>query len=331
MADIHKASRIVDRDLRFREQDAQVQAEKDQIIEQLRHGNIHEVFASQTKFKISDFTDFFSTQWRNFQSQIVQDSEIKAGEASFHPPSMDDFPVHHKGAAISPEEGELFGKAMTNFLATGSGGGSGAGSGGGKFKASTLDASASSTDADAASSSSAPSAEPLTSDELGAIGEGVVREWDLFLEDTWGTIFDAQLSQEMQRKMGEVKAETQRIIALAKEGKIGVEFVLVALAKVNQTKNGVLMSGLGKKMYKINDDMNRMSQDLYSMSATDPGYYANLQLTQSKTRDGSFQLNLLTQDMQKVMQDTASTIESVHSMIGEINRTRREIITQIKG
>jgi hypothetical protein len=320
MADIHKASRVVDRDLRFREQDGQVQAEKQQIIEQLRHGNIHEVFARQTKFKVSDFTDFFSTQWRNFQSQIVQDAEIKAGEASFHPPSVEDFPVHHQGVTISPEEGALFGKAMVASLGKGAGAGAGAGSGFGKFKASTVDAASSSSDA-----------EPLTSEELGAIGEGAVAEWDQFLDDTWGTIFDAQLTQEMQRKMGEVKAEVQRMITLAKEGKIGVEFVLVALAKVNQTKNGVLMSGLGKKMYKINEDMNRMSQDLYSMDQTNPNYYANLQLTQSKTRDGSFQLNLLTQDMQKVMQDTASTIESVHSMIGEINRTRREIISQIKG
>lgn len=321
MADIHKASRIIERDMRFREQDAQVQAEKQQIIEQLRHGNIHEIFSRQTKFKISDFTDFFSTQWRNFQSQIVQDAEIKAGEASFHPPSIDDFPVHHQGASISPEEGAFFGKAMTDFLATGSGAGSGAGAGAGKFKASTVDA---------ASGTSGAEGQPLTGDELGAIGQATVSEWDQFLDDTWGTIFDAQLTQEMQSKMGQIKAEVQRIIALAKEGKIGVEFVLVALAKVNQTKNGVLMSGLGKKMYKINEDMNRMSRDLYSMSATDPNYYAQLQLTQSETRDGSFQLNLLTQDMQKVMQDTASTMESVHSMIGEINRTRREIITQIK-
>jgi len=313
MADISKASRIVDRDLRFREEDPTVRAEKQQIIEQLRHGNIHEIFAKQTKFKISDFTDFFSNQWRNFKSQIIQDAEIKAGEAGYHAPDLNDFPVHHQGTNITPEEGQLFSQAMGDFLTSGTGGGAG------KWKAQS-----------AAVEGETPEASALLPDELVSMTEGTLGEWDQFLDDTWGTIFDAQLSQEMQRKMGEVKAEVQRIITLAKEGKIGVEFVLIALAKVNATKNGVLMSGLGKKMYHINDNMNRMSEELFQMSASgDPNYYAQLQMTQSETRDGSFQLNLLVQDMQKVMQDVASTMEFVHSSLGEINRSRREIITHM--
>ncbi len=313
MADISKASRIIDRDLRFREEDPAIQAEKQQIIEQLRHGNIHEIFAKQTKFKIGDFTDFFSHQWRNFKSQIIQDAEIKASEAGFHAPDLSDFPVHHQGTNITPEEGELFSQAMGDFLT------SGTGAGAGKWKAQG-----------ASGEGVIPEAGAMMPDELVSMTQGTIGEWDQFLEDSWGTIFDAQLSQEMQRKMGEVKAEVQRIIALAKEGKIGVEFVLIALAKVNATKNGVLMSGLGKKMYHINENMNQMSEDLYEMSASgDPNYYAQLQATQSRTRDGSFQLNLLVQDMQKVMQDVASTMEFVHSSLGEINRSRREIITHM--
>jgi len=313
MADISKASRVVDRDLRFREQDPAIQAEKQQIIEQLRHGNIHEVFAKQTKFKIGDFSDFFSHQWRNFRSQIIQDAEIKASEASFHAPDLSVFPIHHQGTNITPEEGELFSQAMGDLLTKGTGGGAG------KWKAQS-----------AAGEGEVPEAGAMMPDELVSMTQGTIDEWDQFLDDTWGTIFDAQLTQEMQRKMGEIKSEVQRIIALAKEGKIGVEFVLIALAKVNATKNGVLMSGLGKKMYKINDDMNQMSADLYEMSASgDPNYYAQLQATQSETRDGSFQLNLLTQDMQKVMQDVASTMEFVHSTLGELNRSRREIITHM--
>lgn len=314
MADISKTSRVVERDLRFREQDPAIQAEKQQIIEQLRHGNIHEIFARQTKFKISDFTDFFSTQWRNFKSQIIQDSEIMAGEAGYHPPDISDFPVHHQGTSMSSDEGDLFSQAMGDFLTSGTGAGAGAG----KFKAQSV-----------GGEGAIPVGGAMAPDELVSMAQGSLGEWDQFLDDTWGTIFDAQLSQEMMRKMGEIKAEVQRIITLAKQGKIGVEFVLIALAKVNATKNGVLMSGLGKKIYKINQDMNDISAELHSMSPADPEYFGTLQMSQSETREGSFQMNLLMQDMQKVMQDVASTMEFAHSSISEINRARREIITHM--
>jgi hypothetical protein len=301
--------------LRIQEQDAQLKADRQHIIEQLRHGNIHDIFAKQTKFKISDFSDFFSNQWHSFKSQIIQDAEVKAGEASFHAPDLNSFPVHHQGTTMTPEEGALFSQAMSEFLESGTG----TAAGKGKWKAQSVEG-----------EGEVPEASALMPDELISMTEGTLSEWDQFLDDTWGTIFDAQLSQEMQRKMGEIKAEVQRIITLAKEGRIGVEFVLIALAKVNATKNGVLMSGLGKKMYHINENMNQMSEDLYEMSASgDPNYYAQLQMTQSRTRDGSFQLNLLVQDMQKVMQDVASTMEFVHSSLGEINRSRREIITHM--
>ncbi|MFH1831157.1 MAG: hypothetical protein ABH871_10375 [Pseudomonadota bacterium] len=309
MPDIRKATRVAERELRFREEDAKVQAEKQRIIEELRHGNIHEIFARETKFKISDFTDFFSHQWRNFKSQIVQDAEIKASEASCPAPDINDFSVHHDGTTISPEEGELLSDAMSGFLTSGTGAG--------KFKGQSV-----------GGKGIPAEGAPLLPEELGEMAQGTIGEWDQFLEDSWGTIFDAQLSQEMQKRMGEVKQEVQKIISLAKEGKIGVEFVLIALAKVNSTKNGVLMSGLGKKMYHINQGMSDVANELNTLSPTDPRYYGMMQMGREKTRDGSFQLNLLQTDMQKVMQDIASTMEFVHSSIGEINRTRREIIAK---
>jgi hypothetical protein len=308
MPDIRKTMPVGEREIRFREEDAKLQAEKQRIIEELRHGNIHEIFARETKFKISDFTDFFSNQWKNFKSQIVQDTEIKASEASCPPPNVSDFPVHHDGAAVSSEEGDLLSQSMSDSL--------GGGAGAGKFKAATV------------SESAAPEG-PMTTEELDQMASGTMSEWDQFLEDSWGTIFDAQLAHEMTTKMGEVKQEVQRIIALAKEGKIGVEFVLIALAKVNSTKNGVLMSGLGKKMYHINEGISNVATELNTLSPSDPRYYGMLETGREKTRDGSLQLNLLQTDMQKVMQDVASTLEFVKSAMEEINRTKREIITKV--
>ncbi len=307
MVDI-KATRVAERELRFREEDAKVKAEKQRIIEELRHGNIHEIFARETKFKITDFTDFFSNQWKNFKGQIVQDAEIKASEANYPPPDINNFPPHHEGTSISPEEGELLSGSMNDFLQSGTGAG--------KFKAATV-------------GEGAVEGAPLLPEEISGMAQGTLGEWDQFLEDTWGTIFDAQLTAEMQRKMGEIKQEVQRIITLAKQGKIGPEFVLIALAKVNATRNGVLMSGLGKKMFHINQGISDVANELNTLSPSDPRYFGMMQVGREKTRDGSFQLNLLTQDMQKVMQDIASTMEFVHSAMGEINRTRREIITKV--
>lgn len=116
---------------------------------------------------------------------------------------------------------------------------------------------------------------------------------------------------------------------MAKAGVIGPEFVLIALAKVNLAKNGVIFSWLSKKAFGINEMMSRASEELYEMGAGDPSYFSTLQQVQAKTREGSFQMNIITGDMQKVMQNISTTLETVHGIMGEINRTRREIITKI--
>lgn len=155
-------------------------------------------------------------------------------------------------------------------------------------------------------------------------------EWDQFMEDAWGQIFDAQMVSDYRSRMAEIKRDVQRIITLAKQGVIGPEFVLIALAKVNLTKNGVLMTWLGKKAFHLNESLNRVANDLYETSSADPfAFQGELILSREKTRDQTMQMQLLMGDMQKVMQDVAGTLEHVHSAMSEINRTRREIITKV--
>lgn len=310
MADISKASRVLDRNLRFREQDATVQAEKQRIIEALRHGNIHEVFAKETKFKIGDFTDFFSNQWRSFKSQIVQDAEIKSAEASCPPPDINDFLIQHQGTAITPEESELFAESMSDFLMSGSGAGAG-----GKFKAQTADAGG--------------EAAAMGPEELIGLAQSDLEGWDQFQEDIWGTVFDAQLTRDMQNRMAEIRSEVQKILAMVKSGQLGPEFALIALCKVNSTKNGVLMSGLGKKMYHINSRLSEISNDIYSTSVADPQYLGMMTLAKEETRQGAFDLSMLTQDMQKVMQDVSKTFEFTQGALSQINQGRRELLKHV--
>ena len=89
------------------------------------------------------------------------------------------------------------------------------------------------------------------------------------------------------------------------------------------------MSWLGKKASHINESLNRTASELNAMDPSNPGYYGELQMSKEEAREGAFQLNLLMTDMQKVMNNTANTIERVHGMMGEMVRTRREIITKI--
>ncbi len=299
---ISKTPGVSDKDFLLRDADMRTGLERDQMIEELRHGNIYEVFAKSKVFKIGDFSDFFASQWKNFKGQIVQDAEIKSQEASYHEPSMEQFPMHHKGVSINAEEGQAFSQSMSDFLSKN------------KFKASTLDT------------------EGFTSDlvdgtteaeDVASMAQGTLDDWDVFLEDTWGTIFDQQMMADYRSRMSEIQAEVQRIISLAKSGAIGPEYVLLALAKVNQTKNGCLMTWLGKKAYHINESMNNVAQELSDSGGSD---FSLLTTANSETREGNFNMNLLTQDIQKVMQDVSSTLEFVHSTLNAIDKTKMEII-----
>jgi hypothetical protein len=237
---------------------------------------------------------------------------MKAQFASFRPVSADDIPVQNR-AAILTEEDQLMireglSSAMNNLASSG-----------GKFKSVTTGK----IKEDAV-------VEPMSFDELEEMARGTIGDWENFMSDSMNQILDAQMMADYTAKMEQVQKEVDRLIMLCKQGKIGPEYILIALAKVNQTKNGVLITHLGRKAFNLNESMNRVSDELSAISPSDPRYFAELQNAQSKTRDQNFNLNLVTQDMQKAMQDVASCLEQVQSMISEMNRTRREIIQQIR-
>jgi len=161
------------------------------------------------------------------------------------------------------------------------------------------------------------------------MARGTLDDWNNFMSSTWSQIIDAQMMSDYQSRMGEIKQEVDRIIALARAGAIAPEFVLIALAKVNATKNGVLFSGLGKKAFHVNETLSKIGSDLHALSPSDPRYAAEMQMAQAKTREGAFQMQLLQTDMQKIMQDVASVMDQVKGMMDEMLRTRREIITKV--
>lgn len=308
MAEVRRTTKVQEKEIR-----SYLDRMETDMIESLRHGNIYEVFA-KSKFKIADFQDFFSNQWKTYKGNVIQDEDIKSAFSSYHSPDINQFPVHSKGKAFTQQEQQMLREGMSS-----------AASQGGKFKAMKVKGGDVGEDM-----AKQPDAEaPMSYEELQDAARGTLDDWDGFLSDVWLQIMDAQMMSDYRTKMAEIKGEVDRLIALAKQGVIGPEFVLIALAKVNCMKNGVLISWLGKKAFHVNESINNVAQDLHSLDPADPRYFGEMQMAQSTTRDKSFQLNLLTQDMQKAMQDVASVMEQVHGMMAEINRTRREIVQKI--
>ncbi len=276
------------------------------VVEELRHGNIHEVLA-KAKIPKVELQKFFANQWKQWQSQIVQNYETYAAQGIVPEPVLAEFHLTNPQNSLKQGESTMLLDGLMNTS-----------------KAITVKAAETET-----GSTEGETATPMSQGELEAAAEGTLDEWDVFMSDMWSQVLDAQMIKDYEARMAEIKQEVDRIIALAKSGQIGPEFVLLALAKVNQAKNGVLFAWMGKKASGFNEQMNRASEELYSMKPTDPGYTAALTRVQSVTRDGSYQLNIVTSDMQKVMQDVSSVMENVHSMMNAINQTRREIISRV--
>lgn len=267
--------------------------------ELLRYGDINQIKTNLPKgVSPADFEKFMNDQWRSWRGVILQENAPYHQMATVPDPVLQNFPVHNEGTALDSHELTEFTKGMTTALYS-----------------------------KAAPTGKSEQGKQLGSQDLDNLAQGTLDDWDSFMNDMSTKILDMQMVQDYQQKMGEVQREVQRIIAMAKMGQIDPEFVLIALAKVNQTKNGVLMTWLGKKAFVTNENMNKISEELRKAPADQ--YFSALQTAQAKTRDGSFQLQLLTMDIQKVANDTASVLEQVKSMIEEITRTKRQLAMNI--
>ncbi len=312
MAQVSKTRTLGEKDMK-----SYLDRMENHMIEELRHGDIFKVFVN-SKFKISDFQDFFADQWKMWKGNVIQDEQIMASYSSFHEPNINHFPVHSRSNVLTDEERNELAAGLERQM-----------TGGGKLSSSRVAKSGKSRGADVDGEGQEKPLGPMDAAELEEAAQAALDESEAFLDDFWIVALDRQMITDYRAKMDEVEKEAQRIITLAKQGAIGVEFVLVALAKVNATKNGVLLSWVGQKAFGVNESINRVADDLNKVDPSSSNYMGQLQYSQNQTRDKSFQLNLLTQDMQKITQDMASVMDQCKSMMDEINRVKREIVSKI--
>jgi hypothetical protein len=164
------------------------------------------------------------------------------------------------------------------------------------------------------------------SGEVVAEGEALVDEYETWMVEFEQRLFDIQLQQDMEAKNEELKAELQRIIEMVRSGKIDAVWLLVALAKVNSSRNGLLFTQFGKKLHRYNDQATKVTEELYSRNPADPQYAAYLQMTSQKQKEITFQQQFLIQDMQKLTQNIEKVLTFAKTQIEAIFRTRLHML-----
>lgn len=281
------------------QREPQLKPELDQqdLVDQLKHGNIYEVLKTPGVNR-RDIEDYLAQQHKNFQNEIVQDYEIYAGTGMIPEPTVDTVAPVNAGMVFSEDDRGLMQREF-------------------KALAQVVDLE----DSDAV----------VEKGGVSGIAEKALREWESFFDDLSLKVIDNQMMSEIRSKSAEINRETQRLIAMAAAGQIEPEFILIALAKSNMMQNGTLFTNKGKKITAINEQMNRIADDLYKMNPNDNGYLKELQKSQAITRDKGQNLQIEMMDIQKLTQNISTTLEWVNNAIRMFRDMRQTPTRNIGG
>lgn len=289
--------------------------EHPEIIEQLRHGNIYDILRTPG-INRRDIEDYLAGQHRLFQNQIRQDYEVYASQASLPPPDLKvDFADHNLSMAMSAGEHDFFRQETARLQ--------------------NLEAVVNIVDVDRRDRSSrvqlrgrgmelSPRGDTLApGEDVMNIAGDALNDWEEFFTDLQWKAIDGQMMQQMQAKGEELNREVERIISLVMSGQADPEYVLIAAAKSNMAQNGVLFSWKGKRIMHLNEQMNQFSKELFAMDPNDQGYFRELQMSQSKTREASTQMQMEMMDIQKYAQNISTTIEFASNAVRTFAQMRQ--------
>lgn len=280
--------------------------ENAELLDALKYGNLHEVLRKLPDgVSLKDVEEYLAKQSRAYQSQIAQQEEIYKQEAAIPEPDLQIFPVHQTGLGLTSEDHELFSEAL------------GARYGGGGVKSMSVGAGA----------HGSPEREGKLDPQMVKITEETLKEWDVLFKDFEKRMFQDKMMADVQNKMSQTENEVKRLVEMAKRGEIDPEWVLIAAAKVNMTKNGTLFVWKGKEAMKINEEMTRITRELTN-SGLDPSsleYLKKSQMAQSETRGMQTNLQFVMQDLQQIGNNLATTLEWVHSAMTKMDQSRAEI------
>lgn len=274
-----------------------------EVAEALRHGNIYEVLRAPGVNR-HDIEEYLAGQSRLFQNQILQDYQVYAGEASIAPPDLEthfaaqmtDMNLDSGDRQLFKQEGDQWVRAQgIVYRASEHGEPEGPGR------------------------------------DVAGIGEKAIQEWDAFFSELQSKVVDAQMYRELASKSSDLKREVERILALVMSGQIDPEYVIIAATKANMMPNGVFFTGSAKKIMMMNEDMNKISKEIYKIDpVADPNrYMKESQMAQSKTRSASTNLQMEMMNLQKFAQNIGTTLEWASNavrMMQEMRRTTTQAI-----
>lgn len=265
-----------------------------EVAEALRHGNIYDILRAPGVNR-RDIEEYLAGQSRLFQNQILQNYEIYAVEASIAPPDLEThFAAQMTDMNLDSGDRQLFKQGIV-YRASEHGEPEGPGR------------------------------------DVAGIGEKAIQEWDAFFSELQSKVIDAQMYRELASKSSDLKREVERILALVMSGQVDPEYVIIAATKANMMPNGVFFTGSAKKIMMMNDDMNKISKEIYKIDPVqDPNrYMKESQMAQSKTRSASTNLQMEMMNLQKFAQNIGTTLEWASNavrMMQEMRRTTTQAI-----
>lgn len=290
--------------------------EQSELVEQLRHRNIYDILRTPG-INRRDIEDYLAGQWKLFQNQIRQDYEVCAGEATCPAPHLVDFANHDVSMELTSQDQQFFRqeqRQLQNYQPVVDG-----------AKGVAFRAKAMTQDFGGAPGSTAPG----PGQEVAAIAEEALQDWERFFSELQEKMLDAQMFQQLQATTEEENRRIQRIFALVMSGHAEAEFLLIAATKLNMAQNGILFSWKGKKIMRLNEQMNTFAKELFKMDPNDQGYFKELQMSQAQTRSGSTQMQMEMMDIQKYAQNVTAAIEFASSGSRTIAQSRQTITQAI--
>ncbi len=293
---------------------------------QINRGNIYELLANLPgQFSKQDLMDHMKTQHMRLQD-LVKNHQLMSGKGQVKPPTQ----MMKFNAKFAMSQDDISDLMMMLFQQKAQAAAKGdkaamkdmmmMGGRGGKF------AMAPQPGKGAKAAKDADKPVPPMAEEIIASSDMTYQEAMDFVFEMQNRMFELQCQLDMEKKHEELKQEVQRIIEMVRSGKVDAVFLLIALAKVNASKNGLLFTQFGKKLWKLNDEATRVTEELYSGDPMDPQYAAQLQMTAQKQKAIGFQQQFLIQDMQKVTQNIESVMSFAKQAIDDIYKTKMHII-----
>ncbi|MFH1652578.1 MAG: hypothetical protein ABIE74_00825 [Pseudomonadota bacterium] len=288
--------------------DLRARLEKAGVIDELAKGNIHEVLKRLPgTVSIKDVEQFLASQLQRLERNIWQDKErVYSLQGEPPPPSPIDFKDHDKKVELSSKDREFIKKNLKAGVVKGLG------------KAVVT--------GKAVTSGKAANA-PMTEDELHNMVDSTIADAEQQMRDIAWSVAVRQFDMEYQRRNDEIIKEIKKLFALAKSGKVDAVFLILALTKVKMMEDGKTTARLGMEMGHYNEEMNRVSQELYGKDST--ADYGTLQLGAQEMKDMNFNMEQMTMSLNKQIGQLEEAITFAQDSTKNILSTRREIINRV--